>query len=407
LEAILDKNGLKRWRWGRPWVFRDQVERFSGGPGDLVEVKDPSGRLLGTAFLSPSSRILLRRFTRGPLERPLEEELSARIDAALARRRGLEERGECMRLVYSEADGLPGLVVDRYGPVLVVQTLTAGMDRLAGPAADHLWERLSPRMILARNDPAARNMEGLPREVRVLRGERVERLRVPFGRVRVTVEPFSGQKTGLYLDQAPARRLVGSLAAGKRVLDLFCYQGGFTLEALAGGASSVLSVDASARALRILEEDARENGLPRPETLEANVFRLLPGLVREGERFDLIVLDPPAFAKNKAQVPGAERGYRELNRRCLQLLSPGGVLVTCSCSYNMDRGRFLEILRRAASDAGKAGLQVETVPPGRDHPVLLSLPESDYLKVYVLSDVEGTEMGEEPERREKKGVPGP
>ncbi len=394
MEAILDGKGLRRWRWGRPWIFKDQVERFSGEPGDLVEVKGPEGRLLGTAFLSPGSRILLRRFTDGPLVRSLEDEARARLDAALERRAGAGEGGECMRLVYSEADLLPGLITDRYGPVLVLQALTAGMDRLMDVLADHLWERLRPRMILARNDPAVRALEGLPRETRVLRGERVERLRVKAGRVEVTVEPFRGQKTGLYLDQAPARRIVGDLSRGRRVLDLFCYQGGFSLEALRGGAASVLAVDSSRRALEILEEDARRNGLPPPETREANVFRLLPALVREGRKFDLIVLDPPAFAKNKAQVAGAERGYRELNRRCLQLLAPGGILVTCSCSFNMSSQGFLEILRRAAGDAGRGSLLVRKVPPGEDHPVLLALPESDYLKVYILRDL-GREEREE------------
>lgn len=388
MEAVLGGKGLRRWRWGRPWIFRDQVERFSGEPGDLVEVKGPEGRLLGTAFLSPGSRILLRRFTFGPPARPLEEEIRARLDAAAGRRASMAADGECARLVYSEADGLPGLVVDRYGPVLVIQALTAAMDRLSGIVADHLWERFSPRMILARNDPAVRRMEGLSRETRLLKGERVDRLHVKCGRVEVTVEPFLGQKTGLYLDQAPARRIVGALAGGRRVLDLFCYQGGFTLEALEGGAASVLAVDSSRRALEILEEDAGRNGLPGPRLLEENVFRLLPGLVREGERFDLIVLDPPAFAKNKAQVAGAEKGYRELNRRCLQLLAPGGILVTCSCSFNLSAERFLEILRRAAGDAGRGSLLVRKVPASEDHPVLLSLPESDYLKVYILRDLE-------------------
>ena len=395
MEAILGGKGLKRWRWGRPWIFRDQVKRFSGGPGDLVEVKGPEGRPLGTAFLSPESRILLRRFTWGPLGRSLEEEVRARIDAALERRAGLEGHGDCLRLIYSEADGLPGLVADRYGPVLVLQALTAAMDRLADTVADHLEERLSPSMILARNDPAVRRMEGLPREVRILRGEQVERVRVRLGRVEVWVDPFGGQKTGLYLDQAPARRVVGDLARGRRVLDLFCYQGGFTLEALRGGAASVFSVDSSRPALDLLEENVRLNGFPPPRVEEANVFKLLPDLAARGERFDLIVLDPPAFAKNKAQVEGAVRGYRELNRRCLKLLAPGGILVTCSCSYNLTRDLFLEILRRAAADAGRVSLQVRKVPPGEDHPVLLSLPESDYLKVYLLRDVEGEERGRE------------
>ncbi len=397
MEAILSGKGLRRWRWGRPWIFRDQVERFSGEPGDLVEVKGPEGRLLGTAFLSPGSRILLRRFTAGPLSRSLEEEVRTRLDGALGRRASLEGEGECMRLVYSEADLLPGLIVDRYGPVLVLQALTAGMDRLSGIVADHLRERLGPEMVLARNDPGVRAVEGLPRETKVLLGDRVERLRVRAGRVEVTVEPFRGQKTGLYLDQAPARKIVGDLSRGKRVLDLFCYQGGFTLEALRGGAASVLAVDSSRRALDVLAGDAAHNGLPRPEVLEENVFRVLPRLVKEGRKFDLIVLDPPAFAKNKAQVAGAERGYRELNRRCLQLLAPGGTLVTCSCSFNLSRERFLEILRRAAGDAGRGSILVRKVLPGEDHPVLLTLPESDYLKVYILQDLEGGGGGEREE----------
>jgi len=385
----LNGDGLRRWRSGHPWIFRDQVARHEGGSGDLVEVAGPEGRPLGTAFLSTVSKIALRRFSRGPLRGSLAEELRRRLAAAARRRDGLARRTEALRLVASEADGLPGLIVDRYGPVLVVQALTAGMDRLLGEAAAYLEETFAPRMILARNDPAVRGLEGLPREVRLLSGERLERLRVDEEGLAFTVEPFLGQKTGLYLDQRPARLAVRGLARGRRVLDLFCYQGGFALNALAGGAAAVRAVDASGRALQILREDAAEARLPAPDTVEGNVFDLAPGLVRSGERFDLIVLDPPAFARSREEAAGAERGYRELNRRAVQLLAPGGALLTCSCSYNMPAERFLDTLRRAAADAGRPDLELRRLAPGEDHPLLLGLPESDYLKAFLLIDPAG------------------
>jgi 23S rRNA (cytosine1962-C5)-methyltransferase len=288
--------------------------------------------------------------------------------------------------VHGEADLLPALVVDRYDRWLVLQALAQGVDRLLGDITALLIERLQPAGILARNDPRVRLLEGLDRTVAVLHGDVPDLIEVQENGVRFEVDPRRGQKTGLFLDQRENRAAAAAYATG-RVLDCFSYNGGFALT-LAGRATDVLALDASADAVERIRRNAALNGIANVTAREANVFDALRQFERTGERFDLIVLDPPAFAKNKAAIPRALAGYKEINLRALRLLRPGGTLVTCSCSYNVDETLFLDVLHEAALDAHTPVTVLEKRMQGRDHPVLMGVPETYYLKCVILRRLE-------------------
>jgi 23S rRNA (cytosine1962-C5)-methyltransferase len=346
----------------------------------VVRVEGPRGRTLGFAFHSTESEIRLRVFERG--ERLEPDFLNRRLDAALAWREVVAPGAEACRLVHAEADGLPSLIVDRYRDVLVIQTLSQATERLKGEIAAALVERLRPVGILERNDPRVRELEGLPRVVGVVHGEVPETVRIREGEVVLDVSPREGQKTGAFLDQRENHRALGRYARG-RVLDAFCYDGGFALQA-ARVAGSVLAVDVSGPALQRAAANARANGLANVVTREANAFDVLHELDAAGERFDTIVLDPPAFAKSRPAVARARRGYKEINLRALRLLRPGGLLMTCSCSYHVDEAAFEAILEGAARDAGVSVVVVEKRRQARDHPVLLGVPETHYLKCFML-----------------------
>jgi 23S rRNA (cytosine1962-C5)-methyltransferase len=286
------------------------------------------------------------------------------------------------RLVHAEGDRLPSLIVDRYGEYLVVQTLSQGSDRLLAQIVDVLVSLLQPAGILARNDPRVRALEGLEQRVEVVHGAVPETIAVQEGRVWYQVDPYRGQKTGLFLDQRENREAAARYARG-RLLDAFSYNGGFAL-ALAAQAERVLAVDISEEAVARIAANAARNGLTNIEARAMNVFDELRELERRGERFDTIVLDPPAFAKNKAAVPKALAGYKEINLRALKLLPPGGVLITCTCSYNVSEADFADVLAAAAVDAHAEVAVVEKRTQGRDHPILMTVPETYYLKCFVL-----------------------
>jgi 23S rRNA (cytosine1962-C5)-methyltransferase len=286
------------------------------------------------------------------------------------------------RVVHGEADRLPGLVIDRYGDYLVLQALVQGVDRLLPELTDLLVARLKPAGILARNDPRVRLLEGLEQAVTVLHGTVPEGIEIREGRVRYVVDPYHGQKTGLFLDQRENRVAAASYARG-RALDAFSYNGGFAL-ALASVCSEVIAVDISEDAVARITANAAQNGVTNVHARAMNVFDELRELERRGERFETIVLDPPAFAKNKAAVPKALSGYKEINLRALKLLQPGGFLITCSCSYNVSESMFADILAAAAVDAHAEVAVVEKRMQGRDHPVLMTVPETYYLKCFVL-----------------------
>jgi 23S rRNA (cytosine1962-C5)-methyltransferase len=379
--VVISDRGYDRVRAGHPWIYRSDLVQAQAAGGDVVRVIGPRGRPVGIAHYSDRSEIALRMLAR---ERERADPIAlvrGRLAAAIDYRRSLAIDATACRLVHAEADLLPALVVDRYGDHLVVQALSQGMARLQSSVCDALVELLAPRGIVARNDSRVRLLEGLEQRVEVVYGEVPEAVEVREGAVVYDVSLLSGQKTGLFLDQRENRVAAAAYARG-RVLDCFCYQGGFALH-LASRASETIAVDVSADAIAQAERNARRNGA-RVTTRVANVFDELRAFERQGQRFDLIVLDPPAFAKSRGSLPRAIAGYKEINLRALKLLARGGHLVTCTCSYHVDEGTFGEILFDAAVDAQAPVVVVEKRMQARDHPVLLGVPETYYLKCLIL-----------------------
>jgi 23S rRNA (cytosine1962-C5)-methyltransferase len=379
--AVVNKKGEARIRRGHPWIFRSDVTRAEGvSPGAVVRVLGPHGRPLGFAFFSSRSEITLRMIHRG--ESLADSFLRDRLAAAIRWRETVAPGAEACRLVHGEGDGLPSLVVDRYRDHLVVQTLSQATERLKAEIVTALQDLLHPAGILERNDPRVRELEGLDRKVSVLAGDVPETVEVLENGVRFEADLRKGQKTGLFLDQRENHAMTRAYARG-HVLDGFAYNGGFALH-VAPQASEVLAVDVSAEAVARVRRNAERNGITNVEAREGNVFDLLHELYGRGERFDAVILDPPAFAKSKDAVEKAWRGYKEINLRALQLLEPGGCLITCSCSYHVDEVAFEEIVWSAAVDAGATVTVVEKRRQARDHPIVLGVPETYYLKCLVL-----------------------
>jgi 23S rRNA (cytosine1962-C5)-methyltransferase len=379
--VIVNKRGEDRIQSGHPWVYRSDIAEVRAEAGEIVRVSGPRGRVLGDALFSDRSEITVRMLTRGEA-RADDELLKRRLALAIRFRESLKIDATAYRLVHGEADLLPSLVVDRYGDYLTVQALSQGMDRLLPRITALLVELVSPRGILARNDPRVRLLEGLEQRVEVLDGDVPPTIEVREGHVNYVVDPFHGQKTGLFLDQRENRIAAGHYASG-RLLDTFSYNGGFAL-ALAPQCADVLAIDISEDAVARIQLNAQRNGLKNVQARAMNVFDELRELERRGEQFDTIVLDPPAFAKNKAAVPKALSGYKEINLRGLKLLKPGGYLVTCSCSYNVSESAFADVLASAAADARADVAVVEKRMQARDHPVLMTVPETFYLKCFIL-----------------------
>lgn len=380
----LTKKASTLARRGQLWFFADDLATPYEG-GRIVRVHDDGGRDLGLGFTA-AAKIALRSCGpwAGTAVPDREAFFAARLEAALSHRRELVVPDAGVRLVHGESDGLPGLVVDRYGPVLVVQVTSVVVENALDAIVPFLVQQTGAESVLARNDVAARRHEQLPEEVRLLHGRQVQAVTIVEHGVSHLVRPLEGHKTGFYLDQRPARALAMELAAGRTVLDLFSYQGAFSLCALRGGARSALAIDQSGPALAAATAGAAANQLAGLETREANVFDFLRAERDRGGRYGLIVLDPPAFAKSKRELRGAERGYRDLNRLALRMLEPGGHLLTCTCSHHMTRDRFEDVLRQAA-----AGLPFRTVlqrrlSAGTDHPCQITHPQSEYLKVVLL-----------------------
>jgi 23S rRNA (cytosine1962-C5)-methyltransferase len=395
---------------GHPWIFSsDVVDRGTAQPGDVVRVVletahgesrprggNASGRFLGVAHHSSESQITLRMLSAN--SEPADVVFfRARLGAAIAHRERVVEnlgdflQNDACRLVFSEADLLPGLIVDRYGPYLVMQTLSQGMDRARDVVAHCLKELLAPVGILARNDAAVRKLEGLALEVATLAGEIPERVHVRMNGLQLEADLLHGQKTGIYLDQrenyVAAARYLKAFRGSARVLDCFTSTGGFALH-VAGKANSVEALDSSAPALATAQANARANGIANVDFRQADVFEFLAGVsANEGRRYSMVVLDPPAFAKSRKSLDDAARGYKEINLRALRLLDSGGVLVTCSCSHHMSEATLLEIIAEAALDAGKTLRVLERRTQAQDHPILLTVPETHYLKCLILQVV--------------------
>ncbi len=379
--VVVTAKGAARWRQGHPWIYRSDVVTTERLPAGLVRVTDRGKRFLGQALFSPASEIRLRLLTRE--EVPVDRSWWRRsLEAALARRAGLAAETTAYRVVHGEGDGLPSLVVDRYGNVVVAQILSAGLEALRPLVLDAIQDVLQPTGVLLRHDASVRRHEGLPLEIAEIAGSVPETLEVREGDVRYLVSPRSGQKTGAFLDQREHRMLMGRMARGE-ALDVFTYQGLFALH-LAPACARVLAVDSSAPALDRARENARLNDRGNIEWREANAFDLLRALERERRTFDTIVLDPPAFAKQKGALSRALAGYKEINLRALRLLAPGGVLYTASCSFHLGRAAFLEMLADAARDSGRRVVLERVTGQSSDHPELLAVPETGYLKGAVL-----------------------
>ena len=383
--VVISARGEQRVRGGHPWVYRADVVDVDAAGGAIVQVIGPRQRTIGYAIFSDRSQIAIRMLTRGDAAAD-ETLIRARLEASIAYRSSLQIEATAFRLVHGEADLLPSLVVDRYGDYLVLQALSQGMDRLLPKITQFLIELIAPAGILARNDPKVRALEGLDQTIAVLHGDIPDAVVAREGPVEYAVDLRHGQKTGLFLDQRENREAAARYARG-RLLDAFSYNGGFALR-LARHCEEVEALDISGEAVARIRANAERNAVPNLVAREANVFDELRRLERAGARYDTIVLDPPAFAKNKASVPSALAGYKEINLRAMRLLSPGGYLVTCSCSYNVNEQLFEETLHQASVDSHTAMTVVEKRMQGRDHPVLIGVPETHYLKCFILRRVE-------------------
>ena len=372
--------GAARWARGHPWIFRSDVLDQPAAPG-LVRVQEPRGKFIGQALYSPKSEIQLRLLERS--DRAVDAEWwHAHLAESIAQRAGID--ATAYRLVHAEGDGLPSLVADRYDRWIVVQVLSAGLETMRDLVVGALVDLLQPAGVLLRNDAPVRRREGLPEEPALAYGSVPPVIEVREGSVRYLAAPWTGQKTGSFLDQRANRLLAGRLVKpGGRALDCFAYHGSFALH-LAGRAGSVLALDASREALDRGAANAALNGFTNIEWREADAFEVLRQFARARERFDTVVLDPPAFAKSRAAVGSALRGYREVNLRAMRVLAPGGTLLTASCSFHVRLPEFLAMLAGAAGDTGRPVVVRRVLGQPEDHPELLGVPETGYLKGAVL-----------------------
>jgi len=367
---------------GHPWIFSsDVLDRGKAAAGEVVTVMDPKGAALGTAHYSDASQISLRMLSERvePIDRAF---YLRRIVAAEAHRKRVVSNSEAYRLVHGEADQLPGLVIDRYGEYFTLQTLDQGMERAKGEIVSALEELFGPRGIVERNDAAVRKREALPLQTGVVAGEVPETIAIGMNGFQLHADLLRGQKTGIFLDQRE-NYVAAAKYARRRALDCFTSTGGFALH-LAARCESVEAVDSAEAALRVARMNCEANGIANVELREADVFELLAGHAIARKRFDIVVLDPPAFAKSRQSLEAAMRGYGEINRRGLQLLDSGGILVTCSCSHHLSEAALLEIVAKAALDTGRKLRVLERRMQAQDHPVLLTVPETLYLKCLIL-----------------------
>ncbi len=381
--ARVTPRGAERWVRGHPWIYRSEVLEGPAEPG-VVPVHDPRGRFIGQALYSPKSEIRLRLLER--TDRAIDHRWWVEhLAACAARRCGID--ASAYRVVHGEGDGIPSLVVDRYDRWLVVQILSAGLETMREPIVAALTEVLQPEGILLRNDAPARRREALTPEPVEVHGTVPREIQVREGEALYLAAPWDGQKTGAFLDQRPNRLLAGRLMPeGGRALDCFSYHGSFAIH-LARRAGSVLALDVSLEALDRGAANAALNGLSNIDWREADAFETLRQLERARERFDFIVLDPPAFAKSRASVPAALRGYREINLRAMRILAPGGTLLTASCSFHVQLPQFLGMLGEAAGDSGRRITLQQVLGQGEDHPEVLTIPETGYLKGAVVKAV--------------------
>jgi len=400
--AFLKRRAAGRIAAGHPWLYKGEIERIEGGAatGCEIDVRDEGGRFVGRGIYNGASSISVRIFSRVEGEALDEAFLERRLRGALRRRASLfgvrdvdpdnqqdllRRLPETCRLVWSEADLCPGLVIDRYGDACVIQTLSIGVERWKGLLTDLLVRRFGFRLVVERNDVPVRRREGLDQVKGILTGDGPAVRRVRVGSAVMEIDLMEGQKTGAYLDQVESYGIIRDEAGGRRVLDAFCYQGAFAIHAALGGAESVLAVDMSEEALNAARRNAEINGVVSRITWKcANVFDFLHAAAKEGGTYDLIVLDPPSFTRSKDRVPEAARGYKEINLRALSMLREGGLLATFCCSHHVDADVFRGIALDAAFDAGKQLLLRRVFRQAPDHPILPAVPETEYLKGFLF-----------------------
>jgi 23S rRNA (cytosine1962-C5)-methyltransferase len=380
--VTITQRGIERILSGHVWIYRTDVAAPTAAePGDVVRVIDRKKRFWGQALYSSKSQIALRLLTRE--SRPFDRSfLAERIAAAAAFRKQIVEGATAYRLVAAEGDQLPSLIIDRYADSFVLQTLSQGMEKLKKTVVEILEEQFSPGAVFERNDVPVRELEGLAEQKGLLGGEAASEIVVEENGAKFRFDLMGGQKTGGFLDQRENRAAAKKYARG-RLLDCFTYTGGFALT-LASQCESVLAVDSSGAALKLARENQELNAISNAEFQEANCFDFLKAADHAGQRFDTVVLDPPPFARHKSNVESALRGYKELNLRALKMLSPGGYLITCSCSFHVSEAHLLDAIAGAALDAHRTVAVVERRTQSRDHPILLTVPETYYLKCLIL-----------------------
>lgn len=391
MRVTLRRHKDKALRRGYPWVFANQISRVDGSPqsGDVVEVAGADGHIFGLGFYHATSLITVRFLTSDTGASIDDAFFRGRLERALALRRAAFGDATHYRLAFSESDGLPGTIIDRYGDVLTWTTLCYGIEQRRDLLLNALIDLLEPEAIIERNDVALRAKDDLPESVEVLRGSYAGPVEIEEEGVRFEVDVLYGPKTGFFLDQRLHRRMVSRLARGRRVLDVCCADGGFGLLAAAAGAESVHLIDSSQQALERVQANAERNGLSERVTVEqADALERLGELAREGAPYDLVVLDPPAFAKSRRHIDTATKAYQRLNINALQLLPPGGILGTSSCSQAIDEDSFVKIIQYSARKAGAPLRQLYrgTQPP--DHPILASMPETHYLKFFIFQKLD-------------------
>jgi 23S rRNA (cytosine1962-C5)-methyltransferase len=383
--VVISSRGSERLRSGHPWVYRSDVRSAQAEPGAVVRVTDQRGRYNGRAFYSDKSQIAVRLLTHrnAPVDRDFFAE---RLRRAAAFRQTVVENTEAYRLVYGEADQLPSIIVDRYSDYFVLQTLSQGSEKQKALIVELLVELFSPKGILERNDPKVRLLEGLEQRVGVLHGEVPAEILAKENGITFVYDLAHGQKTGAFLDQRENHWAARRYASGE-VLDCFSYQGGFALT-VAGNCQHVEGIDMGTTAVEVARRNQQLNSIGNLTFREGNTFDLLKEYDEVGRRFQMVILDPPAFAKNRDSLAAAQRGYKEINLRALKILEPGGYLVTCSCSYHVSEALFLQLVAEAANDARRTVSIVERRTQAQDHPVLLTMPETHYLKCIIIRALE-------------------
>ena len=384
-KAQLVRGRHQRILSGHPWIYSNEIQEVSGqaDPGDIIDVVDSRGKFVGRGYINPQSQIAVRLLTRA--EEDIDRAFFAgRLRRAVEYRQRVVPGASAFRVVHTEADFLPGLIVDKFSDYLVVQTLTLGIDRWKDTIAEILDELLSPKGIYERNDAPVRELEGLEQKVGFIKGPFGTLVDIDENGVSVTVDVQRGQKTGYFLDQTENRLAIRRYCKDARVLDCFCYSGGFALSAARGGAREVAGVDQAESAMDLARANAIRNAFGACSFEQANAFDYLRLLHRRSERFDVVILDPPAFAKSKSALEGAVRGYKEINLRAMKILEPRGILISCSCSHHMDEALFFQVILEASVDVGRTLRLIEKRGQAKDHPVLAAAPETGYLKCFIF-----------------------